>query len=199
MRAAGWDERYRAEPLLWSAGPNPFLVEEVAGLPPGRALDVACGEGRNALWLADQGWSVTAVDFSVVAVERGRRLAGDRGLDVEWVVADVLSYVPAGSTYDLVALLYLHLPAADRRRALAQAAAAVAPGGMLLVVGHDTTNLTEGAGGPRDASVLFTPADIIEDLAGQPGLVAERAEVVRRATGDGQPEALDALVRLRRS
>ena len=89
MDSTAWDERYRSSELIWGAGPNRFLVEEVAGLPAGRALDLACGEGRNAIWLAQRGWQVVAVDFSAVALDKARRLADQRGTSVEWVMADV--------------------------------------------------------------------------------------------------------------
>src|SRR5690606_39971361 len=92
MDSKAWDERYRATGLVWGAGPNRFVVEQTEGLAHGRALDLAAGEGRNAVWLAERGWRVTAVDFSPVAVERGRRIAAERGADVEWAAADVRAY-----------------------------------------------------------------------------------------------------------
>jgi len=194
MDRHAWDERYAGDELLWRADPNRFLVAEVAGLPPGRALDVACGEGRNALWLAGQGWTVTGVDFSQVALDKARRLADSHGIRVEWVNADVDDWEPPAGRYNLVVVLYLHLPA-DRRRAVhARAASALAPGGTLLVVGHDLANLDGGYGGPQDPAVLFTAEDVAADLA---GLTIVRAERVRRAltTDDGEVEAIDALVR----
>ena len=196
-RAADWDERYAGSELVWSAEPNRFLVAEAEGLAPGRALDLACGEGRNAVWLAGRGWEVTGVDFSAVGLRKAERLAASRGVHVDWVLADLLAYVPAPLAYDLVLVFYLQLPAAGRRLATRAAAGAVAPGGMLLVVGHDLLNLTEGYGGPRHAEVLFTPADVVADLD---ELEVERAERVRRPVeADGERvEAIDALVRARR-
>jgi 2-polyprenyl-3-methyl-5-hydroxy-6-metoxy-1,4-benzoquinol methylase len=191
-----WDRRYAEAGLLWSAEPNRFLAAEVAGLRPGRALDVAAGEGRNAIWLAERGWQVTAVDFSEVAVAKGRRLAEARGVAVDWVVADVTVFRPESGAFDLVAVLYLHLPAEERRRVLAAAAGAVAPGGTLLVVGHDRTNLTEGHGGPQDPAILLTPEEVAAEL---PGLAVVRAERVRRpveeAERHGGGPAIDTLVR----
>ena len=110
-----WDERYQGESLVWSAEPNRFLVAEVEGLTPGRALDVACGEGRNAIWLAEQGWTVTGVDFSEVGLDKARRLAAARGVSVPWELADVTEYTPAREHFDLVIVLYLHLPEGPRR------------------------------------------------------------------------------------
>ena len=94
MDAEGWDRRYEGSDLLWTAEPNRFLVAEVAGLEPGRALDVGTGEGRNAVWLAEQGWRVTGVDFSAVGLEKARHLATARGVEVEWVLADLSHYQP---------------------------------------------------------------------------------------------------------
>ncbi|MGI8973400.1 MAG: class I SAM-dependent methyltransferase [Gaiella sp.] len=191
-----WDRRYASDGLLWTAEPNRRFVAEVGELPPGRALDVGCGEGRNAVWLAYHGWRVTAVDFSEVALEKGRRLAASRDIHVEWVLADVCDYRPATDEFDLVAVLYFQLPEDERRVVLHAAAAALAPGGLLFVLGHDTTNLTSGHGGPQDARVLFTPEDLVGDLD---GLVIERAETVIRNVprDDGDAVAIDALLRAR--
>jgi len=189
-----WDERYGTEELIWKADPNRFLVEEVATIEPGRALDVACGEGRNAVWLASKGWRVTGVDFSRAGLAKAERLAADRGVEVTWVEADVVEWQPPEASFDLVVVMYLHLPAPQRRRVLAHAAAGLAAGGVLLLVGHDTSNLVEGTGGPQDPAILFGPEDIAEDL---PGLRIERAERVTRAvvTDAGDATAIDALVR----
>ena len=146
MDREGWNRRYEARELIWSATANRFLVEEAAGLVPGRALDLGAGEGRNAVWLAEQGWEVTAVDFSEVGLAKGGRLAGERGVRARWVAADLREYDPEADAFELVALLYLHLPADDRRHVLAAASAAVAPGGVLLVIGHHTSNIAEGCG-----------------------------------------------------
>jgi SAM-dependent methyltransferase len=179
---------------VWRAEPNRFLVEAVVGLTPGRALDVACGEGRNAVWLASRGWKVVGVDFSSVALAKARRMAEDRGAEVEWVEADVVSWTPLRGVFDLVAVMYLHVPADQRRQVLANAAAALAPGGVLLVVGHDATNPAEGFGGPQDPAVLYGAQDVVCDLG---GLRIERAERVERPvdTESGPAVALDALVR----
>jgi SAM-dependent methyltransferase len=189
-----WNARYAQKELLWTAEPNRLFAAEVGELPPGRALDVACGEGRNAVWLAERGWRVTAVDFSDVALEKGARLAADRGVEVEWVAADVLDYEPERGGFDLVAVLYLQLPHGELGRVVRLAAGALAPGGTLVVLGHDTTNLERGYGGPKDVSVLFTPNDVTGALD---DLVVERAERVRRtvALGDGEATAIDAFVR----
>jgi SAM-dependent methyltransferase len=192
-----WNRRYGESELLWSRQANRFLVAEVTGTTPGRALDLACGEGRNAIWLAEQGWRVTAVDFSDVALEKAKRLAARRGVDVEWQLVDLRNYRPPGEAFDLAIVLYLHLAADARRLVLARTAEALAPRGTLLVVGHDLTNLTDGHGGPKNPDVLFTPDVVAAEL---PGLVIERAERVRRPVAvDGREvEAIDALVRARK-
>ena len=164
MDAKAWDERYAETELMWSVEPNQFVARECVDLAPGRALDLACGEGRNAIWLARRGWQVTATDFSAVALDKGRRLAGDLALD--WVVADATTWQPDG-TYDLTVLAYLQLPAAERRAAVRTAYAALAPGGTFLLVAHDSANLTEGVGGPQDGTVLMTAEDVLSDLADQ--------------------------------
>ena len=194
MNREHWDERYGTEELIWKAEPNRFLVEELDALAPGRALDVACGEGRNAVWLASKGWRVTGADFSRAGLAKAQRLATGRGVEVTWVEADVVEWRPPTASFDLVVVMYLHLPAEQRRRALAHAAAALAPGGVLLVVGHDTSNLLKGTGGPQDPAVLFTPEEIVEDLS---GLRIERAEQVKRTvvSDAGETTAIDALVR----
>jgi len=199
--AEAWDERYAASELVWSIGPNQFVEGECADLPPGRALDLAAGEGRNAIWLARRGWDVTAVDFSQVALDKGRTLAGE--VAVEWVCADATTW-PRTDSYDLVVIAYLQLPATERREAVRRGFAALRAGGTFLLVGHDTTNLTEGTGGPQDASVLLTAEDVLSDLAGEE-LEVERAERVERlvtgADGHGSEStrtAYDCLVRLRR-
>ena len=188
-----WNRRYAGSELLWTAEPNRFLVAETDGLPPGRALDLACGEGRNAVWLAERGWEVTGVDFAEVGLEKARGLAAARGVEAAWVHADLLEYDPPRAAFDLVVLLYLQLPADERRRVLAAASEAVARGGTMLVVAHDRSNLARGHGGPQDPAVLATPEEVAGDLD---GLEVERADVVERRTGDAV--ALDLLVRARR-
>lgn len=200
MEREEWNRRYEGAELLWTATPNQMLVGEVEHLPAGRALDVACGEGRNAVWLAEKGWSVTGVDFSDVALGKARRLAQARGVSVDWVLADLRSYHPRPGAYDLVVVLYLHLPADERRTVHLACTSSLRPGGVLIVLGHDVSNLTDGYGGPQDVSILFTPDDVVADLAGT-GVTIERAERVQRrvSTETGERIAIDALVRAARS
>jgi SAM-dependent methyltransferase len=194
--AAAWDERYRSRELVWGAGPNQAFARAVADLPPGRALDLACGEGRNAIWLAEHRWQVTAVDFSQVALDRARDLAAEHGVVVDFRNQDVRTWVPPRRAFDLVALLYLHIPSADLRRVHARAADAVAAGGTLIILGHDRQNLDHGHGGPQDADRLLVP-DVVVTQVGDLDVVG--AETITRAiSGDPSVIALDALIRATR-
>lgn len=197
MEREDWNRKHAERGLEHHREPTRFLVAEVEGIAPGRALDLACGAGRNAVWLAERGWRVTAVDFSDVALGLARRHAAERGVEVEWVHADLRAYVPAAGAFDLVCVLYLQLPGAERRLVLPRAAAALAPGGTLLVVGHHLDNLASGWGGPKDPAVLFTAEDVAAEL---PGLEVVKAERVLRPveTEEGEEAAaIDALVRAR--
>ena len=192
-----WNRRWAGERANAATTPSAFLIAEIESLSPGRALDVACGAGRNAVWLARRGWRVTGVDFSEVALRAAGELARAAGVEVEWIEADAVTWTPPARAYDLVTVMYLQVPAEERRAALAHAASAVQPGGTMLVVGHDLLNLTEGVGGPTQADVLFTPDDLIAEIG---DLAIEKALRVRRAVDGGEAarDAIDALVRARR-
>jgi SAM-dependent methyltransferase len=200
MDSRAWDDRYRGSELVWTSEANRFLVAEAAALAPGRALDLACGEGRNAVWLAERGWRVTGVDFSEVGLEKARALAQTRGVDADWIAADLLDYQPEPAAFDLVIVFYLQVPASERTQIVARAAGAVAPGGTFLLVAHDSANIEHGHGGPQVPAVLYTADDVVSDLRGS-GLEIERAERVERPveTEEGVKFALDALVRASRA
>jgi SAM-dependent methyltransferase len=193
-----WDERYRTKELVWTAQANQFVVAEVSGLAPGRAIDVAAGEARNAVWLAEQGWDATAVDFSAVALGKAQELAGAKGVTITTEVVDVVTDPLPGGPYDLVLVAYLQLPEPERAAALARCVAALAPGGTYLAVAHDASNLPGGYGGPQDPAVLASPADVVAGLlAADPDLEIVKAEVVERrvTTPDGERIALDHVIR----
>ena len=198
MDREGWNRRYRESTLLWSAEPNRFLVEEVADLPAGRALDIGAGEGRNAIWLAEQGWRVTGVEFADVALDRARRIAVDRNVEVDWIQADVLQWSAEPAGFDLVLLVYLHFPREEMTTVLRHAQNAVAPGGTLLLIGHDRSNLEHGHGGPPDPALLYEPDDVAVVLT---DLAVIKAETRRRPveTDGGRVHAIDCLVRAHRS
>ena len=199
MDASEWDARYADSERVWSLGPNQFVEAALTDLSPGRAVDLAAGEGRNAVWLASRGWDVTAVDFSRVALERGRATAPDAG--VTWVCADVLTWQSGAEPYDLAVLAYLQLEASGRRQAARTAFDCLRPGGTFFLVAHDSSNLTEGTGGPQDPSVLMTADDILADLGDASYDVVEAARVERRVAGPDGTErtAFDALVRVVRT
>jgi SAM-dependent methyltransferase len=193
-----WDTRYATADLLWGSGANQFLVEGARGLQPGRALDLACGEGRNSIWLAAKGWDVVGVDFSQVAIDRARRLASDQGVRVSFVESDLFDYSPPAAGFDLIVSAYLQLPQPELDWVLRTCAAALAPGGTLIVVGHDLANLTDGFGGPQVAEILLSPERVVVGLDGL--LRIERADRVTRTvnTTEGERKALDTLVRARK-
>lgn len=191
MRAADWDERYRSADRLWSASPNLFVADRLAHARPGRGLDVAAGEGRNALWLSSLGWRMTAVDFSEVAVERGSEQAND----VEFVAADVLEWEP-DDMFDLVLIAYLQLSAAEFEKVIRRSRDWLEPGGEMFLIGHDASNLEEGWGGPPRPEILWDVPVLLGWLDGMD--VIESAVVNRPVeTEDGMRYARDALVRVR--
>ncbi len=190
---AKWDARYSEPTFVWSAEPNRFVAEQLADRAPrGRALDLACGEGRNAVWLAQRGWDTVGVDLSAVGLAKAAELAEARGVEVAWTHADLAEYVPEESAFDVVVIAYLHTEPETQRLTFERAAASVAPGGVLVAVGHDRANLDHGYGGPQDPSVLWT-VDAVVDALG--GLAIEEATCVRRPVQGGEHVAIDTLVR----
>lgn len=168
-----------------------FVADRLGPAQPGVGLDVASGEGRNAVWLAARGWRMTAVDFSTVAVERGRKASKE----VDFIVADVLTWEPP-ETYDLVLVAYLHLPQEQMRQVIERVASWLRPGGELFLIGHDESNIEEGHGGPQVPEILTRVESIVEWL---PDLEVVEAQVVNRPveTDDGRVFARDSLVRAR--
>ncbi len=195
MDASVWDEKYSAAERLWSKGPNLFVADRLGPVTPGKGLDLACGEGRNAIWLAEQGWEMTGVDFSEVALERGR----EQSDAVEWVCGDALVWEPPpGTRYELVLIAYLQIPQPDLEKVVRRASTWLVPGGEIFLIGHDKSNLEDGHGGPQVPEVLWDVDTITSWLE---GLEIVEAQVVRRPveTDDGIVYALDTLVRARAS
>ena len=193
-----WNERYAAADLVWGLEPNRFVEEALRDVKPrGRALDLACGEGRNAIWLAERGWRATGVDFSSVAIERARKLATQRGVDVEFIEADVTSWGPDPGAYALVLVLYMHIVPAMRRQVWIRAVAALRPGGGLFLVGHARRNLAEGVGGPQDPELLWEPEEITAELEAL-GVEVLDAEYVLRPFEGSEVDAIDLRISGRR-
>ena len=168
---AFWDQRYQSSSNLWSGHVNTHLVTEVSDLSPGVALDVGCGEGADAIWLAEQGWQVTAVDVSSVALERGAVHALEVGADVAkritWLHADLTEWIPAAASYDLVSAQFLHLPKDQREVLHRQLAESVAPGGILLIVGHHPSDLQTTIPRPDVPELFFTASDVAAALGAE--------------------------------
>ena len=200
MDAKAWDERYQASELVWGAEPNRFVRAQCEGLPVGEAVDLACGEGRNALWLARLGWHVTGLDYSPVAIARARDLTNREPANVAvrttWRVADVVAEPLPEESVDLALISYLHLPLPDHRSVVRSAARSVRAGGHLLIVGHDRRNLTEGVGGPQDPTRLYDASELRRLITRFSDLEVDLAKTVERPTDEGV--ALDTLVRARR-
>lgn len=204
-----WDERYGGAASIWSGNPNQRLVEQASDLAPGRALDVGCGEGADAIWLARRGWQVTAVDVSSVALERAAQLAASAGPEVShriaWRQADLRVWAPEPSSYDLVSAHFMYLPQPALRALHGSLAAAVRPGGTLLIVGHDPTDLHKRPREPQMAELMYTATDVAAVLEATPDGAAqwdiEVCEVQPRVQPgpDGEPMQLnDAVLRARR-
>ena len=190
-----WDAHYRGEAQLWSGHVNGSLADEVDGLSPGRALDVGCGEGADAIWLAELGWSVTAIDVAPTAVERGRTEAARRGLTIDWLAGDLLTDGPAGE-FDLVSLHYPAFAGSRRDDVVAALTGRVAPGGLLLVVGHAFTD--DPAALEYDPTDWVQPPDVVAALPD--GFTVELDEV-RPRPGDHHAHSAhteDVVVRIRR-
>ncbi|RMH68547.1 MAG: class I SAM-dependent methyltransferase [Actinomyces sp.] len=192
MDADAWNARYATRDFVWSVEPNVFVERHCRELEPGDAIDLAAGECRNAVWLAGRGWRVTAVDFSSVALDKGRRLAEQAGVEVTTVEADVRTWEPDGAV-DLVVVAYLQLPTTERLAVLGRLPGWLRPGGTLVLVAHDRTNIEHGWGGPPDPDVCY---ELDETVAALTGLDVQVAEVAERsvATPDGERIALDTLV-----
>ena len=200
MDAAQWDARYREhETAIWSGRPNGRLVAEVGGLAPGRALDVGCGEGADAIWLARQGWLVTAVDISTVAIGRARAAAQSATVSVEWVCGDILGEALPSGPFELVSLQYPALPKAAGDPALRRLLDTVGSGGLLLAVyhdldGHHREHLRERGVDPDD----YVDADGLAALLEADFTVERHGVEPRIDPPPGSPHIADVVVRARR-
>jgi len=194
-----WDERYRSRPQNWSGNPNPVLVTEVADLPPSTALDVGSGEGADAVWLAARGWGVTGAELSTADLKQAATQGERLDLSITWQHRD-LTREPASGTDDLVSAFFLHLSPVPRRTLFAHLAAAVAPGGTLLIVGHDPSDMHTTMPRHGLAEMGWT-ADEVADALGE-GWTIVVAEARPRTTTDPEGREItihDAVLRARRN
>ena len=173
-----WDQRFREHG--WPTEPDTLLVEHAGPLEPGRARDVGCGPGRNSLWLAGRGWSVTLVDASAVALDQAEARAEQAGLSLTTLLTDVRTWTPPTASYELVVLANLHFPATELAALLQRLSDALVPGGHLFVVGHDLANL--GKHGPSDPELLLTIDRVVAALP--PEVEVERVARVDRPRDD---------------
>jgi len=191
MNAEDWDRRYTEKQWRLDFRPTALVVDLVSTLRPGRVLELGAGEGRQAVWLAQEGWQVTAADFSKVGLERAHQRAQACGVQIDSLVVDVrdVEQIPGG--FDLVLIAYMHPQPEDRAAVFAAVAQAVAPGGHLLVLGLDFTDPNAHRAGEVD-EWRFTP-DHLRDAF--PGIALERCERVTRAvpTEHGIQQAVDTL------
>ena len=183
-----WDTFYNERPSVWSGQPNPQLVTEVADLTPGSALDVGSGEGADAIWLARRGWTVTAVDISQVALTRGAANAAaddESAARITWDRHDLLQWAPPEASFDLISAQFMHLPKEEREALFTRLAAAVAPGGTLLIVGHHPTDMESGAHRPPRLDLFYTAEEIALLLdPGKWDIVTESRERVQNHDGE---------------
>ncbi len=201
---AFWDERYGSRSQLWSGNPNPHLITQIAELKAGRALDVGCGEGADAIWLAQRGWQVTAVDVSTVALARGARHAAKAGVDVMgrivWRHENVLTWGPEPESFDLISSQFMQMPPELRVSLFRRLADGVAPGGTLLIVGHHPLDLRTTVRQGAMPDLLFTASEIAGLLRAEQWEILVEAAPERSVT-DSAGEIVtihDALLRARR-
>jgi SAM-dependent methyltransferase len=191
---------------LWSGNPNLQLVREVSDLSPGTALDAGCGEGADAIWLAEHGWRVTAVDFSKVALERGAARALQVSAEVAerttWIHADLTTWVPAPQSFDLVSAHFIHFPREQREPLYRRLAASVAPAGTLLIVAHHPSDLETTMQRPRLTEMFFTGDDLAAELELDPdqwAIVTNAAPGRTTTDPDGRAITIrDTVLRARR-
>ena len=204
MNEAFWDQMYQSSGTLWSGHANPQLVTEAVDLSPGVALDVGCGEGADAIWLAGKGWRVTAVDLSTVALERGAAhalgVSADVAQRITWLHADLTAWVPVAASYDLVSAQFVHLPKDQRELLHRRLAESVAPGGTLLVVGHHPSDVGTTVPRPPVPGLFFTGSDVAASLAPQQWVtLVDEARARQTLDPDGRPATIhDAVLRAKR-
>ncbi|MEV4756251.1 methyltransferase domain-containing protein [Micromonospora sp. NPDC049559] len=195
-----WDERYSSADRIWSGNPNPHLVTTAGDLVPGDALDVGCGEGADAIWLAGRGWRVTGMDVSGVALRRAAGHAAEAGTEIAeritWERADVLTWTPQPRGFDLVTAHFIHLPRPELESLHRRLASAVRPGGTLLVVGHHPSDLETTIGRPNLPDLMFTAERVAAVLDPREWEISTGAPERRAVDPEGRPVTIrDAVLR----
>ena len=176
MDVHAWNDRYSADALPYGPEPNAFVVAQAPQIPPGPVLCLAEGYGRNAMWLATKGHAVTAVEQSPVAIARGRALAVERGIAVDFVQSDLAAYDLGEAQWSGIVSVFAHLPAALRGDVHARVVRALAPGGLYILEAYAPAQLGFRTGGPRDVSLLMTRDALVEELAGLDFVLAQEVE-----------------------
>ncbi|MDJ0663522.1 MAG: class I SAM-dependent methyltransferase [Acidimicrobiia bacterium] len=193
-----WNQRYSQKGSVWGAAPNQFVADRLVDLEPCRILDLGCGQGRNAIWLAGRGHEVTAIDVSDLAIAQAEELAEAAGVDIEFVVADVAAWEPARADFDLVLLSYFQATEPTRRALHRKAADALVPGGKVFIIAHHKANLEHGIGGPPSLDVLFDEEELAGDFVGF--AIEENTKVLRHVDrGDIVGDAIDLLFLARKA
>lgn len=176
MTVHDWDQRFSAEALPYGTAPNDFVVAQAGAIPPGPVLCLAEGHGRNAIWLAERGHAVTAVEQSGVGIARGRALAAERGAVVAFVQDDLAQFDMGEGKWGGIVSIFAHLPPALRRDVHARVVRALAPGGVFILEAYTPAQLALGTGGPRDAELLMTRDALVRELDGLEFVVARELE-----------------------
>jgi SAM-dependent methyltransferase len=194
MSSQFWDDRYRGDDYVYGREPNEFLRAEAHRIVPGRVLCLAEGEGRNAVFLASLGHEVTAIDISIEGLRKAERLARERQLEIATVQADLATYEPQMDAFTGIVAIWAHLPPAVRKKVHGWTARALRPGGIYVLEAYTPRQLAFNTGGPRDAALLMTAAELREELA--PLTIAIGREVEREVHEGTFHAGLSATVQL---
>lgn len=171
-----WDQRYGEAGYTYGTEPNDFLAGVIGRLPHGRVLSLAEGEGRNGVFLAEQGFEVTGVDSSAVGLAKAWALAGKRGVNLTTVQADLADYAIAPRSWEVIVSIFCHLSPPVRARLHREAVAGLTPGGALVLEAYTLRQLEFGSGGPKEPALLVSLATLKKELAGLRFEIAQETE-----------------------